>query len=134
MKAIQLFSLASLGLLTMSNSCEKGTTEDVTPLASGRIVRVETTIDDAGNNPRPRWEVNVTPMSFPGLNGVAYQEIKTFDLPDTAMYKVGSIIQFRYHLVSQEQHTPWRTQYEQFNTAAQTGATAYLSLLLLMGS
>lgn len=103
----------------MSNSCEKDPAEDATPLATGKVVRIETTIDDAGNNPRLRWEVDVTPLYFPGLAGVAYQEIKTFDLPDAASYKVGSTIQFHYKLVPQSQHTPWRTLYERVNTAAQ---------------
>ncbi|MGI4741064.1 MAG: hypothetical protein ACRYG7_38350 [Janthinobacterium lividum] len=90
MKVIQFLALAGISLLAMSNSCEKDPAEDATPLATGKVVRIETTIDDAGNNPRLRWEVDVTPLSFPGLAGVAYQEIKTFDLPDAASYKVGS--------------------------------------------
>ena len=119
MKAIQLFALAAISLVAMSSSCEKGSAEDAAPLAMGRVVRVESTIDDAGNNPRPRWEVDVTPLSFPGVAGVAYQEIKTFDLPDANTYQVGSTIQFHYRLIAQDQHTPWRTLYERMNMAAQ---------------
>lgn len=92
------------------------------PLATGRLVRVETAVDDRGQSPRPRWEVEVAPLSFPGRTaagvfGMEFQQVKVFDLPDTAVYQAGRSIRFRYQLVPQAQHTPWRTPYERYNTA-----------------
>lgn len=100
-------------------ACQK---QDATPnseLATGRLVRTEITIDDQGLNPRPRWEVDVAPLSFPGVVGIQYQQVKVFNLPDTATYKPGRYIQFRYQFVPEAQHTPWRTYYERMNWAAQ---------------
>lgn len=68
MKVIRLAALAGLSLLAMSNSCEKsGDAAPASALTTGRLVRTETTIDDQGQNPRPRWEIDVAPLSFPGL-------------------------------------------------------------------
>lgn len=123
MKPVRLLALAGTCLLLMSNGCEKEPAAPDNPLATGRIVRVEITVDSQGQNPRPRWEIDVAPLSFPGVApaGVAeapYQQVKAFDLPDTAAYKAGRVLQFRYRLVPLAQHTPWRTFYEQMNTAA----------------
>ncbi|ALW85926.1 hypothetical protein AUC43_12960 [Hymenobacter sedentarius] len=122
MKVVPFFTLIGIGLLAMSSSCEKELATPSTPLATGRLVRLETTVDDRGQSPRPRWEVEVSPLSFPGLTaggvfGPAFQQVKVFDLPDTAVYRVGRSIQFRYRLVPQAQQTPWRTPYERYNTA-----------------
>jgi len=100
-------------------SCHKQ--EDVSPsydseLVTGRIMQIVTTIDDQSNNPRPRWEVDVTPLSFPGVGNIPYQRVKVFSLPDTATYKAGRYIQFRYRLIPLNQHTPWKTLFEWVNT------------------
>lgn len=123
MKVIRLAALAGLSLLAMSNSCEKsGDAAPASVLTAGRLVRTEITVDDQGKNPRPRWEIEVAPLSFPGLTSpgggvMDYQVVKTFNLPDTAIYKAGRTVLFRYQLVPQAQHTPWRTLYERLNTA-----------------
>lgn len=124
MKVVQRLAIIGICLLVMSTSCEKEPAAPNTlPLATGRLVRLETTVDDQGQHPRPRWEVDVAPLSFPGLTmgGVLstdYQQVKVFDLPDTAVYRVGRSIRFHYWIVPQAQHTPWRTYYERLNTAA----------------
>ena len=122
MKTVPFFALVGIGLLAMSSSCEKEPAAPRTPLSTGRLVRLETTIDDRGQSPRPRWEVEVSPLSFPGLTeggvfGPAFQQVKVFDLPDTATYRAGRAIRFRYRLVPQAQQTPWRTPYERYNMA-----------------
>lgn len=122
MKAVQFVTLTGISLLAMSSSCEKEAAVPSAPLATGRVVRIETTIDDQGQRPRPRWEIDVSPLSFPGLSGGGsaggtYQQVKAFDLPDTATYKAGRLIQFHYQLVPPAQHTPWRTAYERYNMA-----------------
>lgn len=119
MKTARIVALAGISLLAMSNSCEKeGDAAPDANLATGQLVRTEITIDDQGQNPRPRWEIDVAPLSFPGLAGVQYQQVKAFNLPDTATYKTGRTIRFRYRLVPQAEHTPWRTAYERYNMAA----------------
>ena len=119
MKTARIVALAGISLLAMSNSCEKeGDVAPSTDLTTGRVVRTEITIDDQFKNSRPRWEIDVAPLSFPGLAEVQYQQVKAFNLPDTATYKAGRAIRFRYRLVPQDQHTPWRTGYERLNTAA----------------
>ncbi len=122
MKALQFLALTGIGLLTMSSSCEREDATPIVPLTTGRVVRIQITTDDQGQRPRPRWEIDVTPLSFPGLSvgsaaGEAFQHVKVFDLPDTAVYKAGRTLQFRYQLVPQAQHTPWRTAYERYNMA-----------------
>lgn len=122
MKAVNFLAFVGISLLVMGNSCEKEAAAPSSFVATGRLVRLETTIDDNGNNPRPRWEVDVTPLSFPGLTaggapGIDYRHVKVFDLPDTLLYKAGRVIRFRYHLVPQARHTPWRTPYERYNMA-----------------
>ena len=122
MKIVQRLALVGISLLAMSNSCEKELATPSTPLATGRVVRLETTVDERGQSPRPRWEVEVSPLSFPGLTkggvfGPEFQQVKVFDLPDTATYRVGRSIRFRYRLVPQAQQTPWRTWYELYNMA-----------------
>ena len=47
-----------------------------------------------------------------------YQEVKVFNLSDTALYQVGRSIRFHHRLVPPAQHTPWRTPYEWYNMAA----------------
>jgi len=117
MKAVQFLALAGISLLAMSNGCEKEAATPSAPLQTGRLVLLQTTIDDEGHRPRPRWLVDVAPLSFAGLAGVAYQQVKVFDLPDTVVYKAGRYIKFHYQLVPQARHTPWRTAYERFNMA-----------------
>ena len=124
MKALQPIALLGISLLALGNRCEPEPAVPAEPLTTGRIVRVQTTIDDQGQRPRPRWEIDVAPLAFPGLTtggapGSDYQHVKAFDLLDTAVYRVGRSIRFRYHLVPAAQHTPWRTNYERQNTAPQ---------------
>ena len=123
MNTARIVALAGISLLAMSNSCEKeGDAAPGSELATGRVVRTEITTDDQFKNPRPRWEIDVAPLSFPGLTApgagaMEYQQVKVFNLPDTATYKAGRTIRFRYRLVPQNEHTPWRTFYERMNMA-----------------
>ena len=122
MRVIQPLAFLGIGLLALGNRCEPEPAAPAEPLATGRLVRLESTVNDRGQRPRPRWEVDVAPLAFPGLTtggapGQDYTQAKVFDLPDTATYRVGCSIRFRYHLVPPEQHTPWRTYYERMNTA-----------------
>ena len=122
MKGIQPLAVVGISLLALGNRCEPEPAVPAEPLATGRLVRLENTIDDQGQRPRPRWEVDVAPLAFAGLTtggapGQDYTQAKVFDLPDTATYRVGRSIRFRYQLVPPAQHTPWRTYYERMNTA-----------------
>ncbi|AMJ64038.1 hypothetical protein [Hymenobacter sp. PAMC 26628] len=132
MKAIPLLALATVSLLTVSSSCHKK--EDVSPasdLTSGRLVKLETTLDGTGQNPRPRWRIDVTPLSLAGYQGTLYQQVKTFSLPATADYQVGQTITFHYQLVPYAQQTPWKTQYEWLAVPAMPpGATALPEITL----
>ncbi|WP_126546799.1 hypothetical protein [Hymenobacter amundsenii] len=121
MKTIQLFALAGISVLAMSNSC--ATKDDISPnepLIVGRIVRTETTVDAKSTNPRIRWVIDIAPLSLPGWAGHSYQQAKVFNLPDTISYKTGSMLTFHYRLIEEAQQTPWRTFYEWYNVAAQT--------------
>jgi hypothetical protein len=122
MKVVPFLALVGISLLAMSSSCEKELAAPSTPLATGRLVLLETTVDDRGQSPRPRWEVEVSPLSFPGLTaggvfGPEFSQVKVFDLLDTTLYRAGRTIRFRYRLVPQAQQTPWRTPYEMYNMA-----------------
>jgi hypothetical protein len=115
MKTTLLLALTTVSLLTMSNSCEKEST--AVPLTTGQLVKIETTLDDIFSQPRPRWLVNIAPLSLPGLKGVPYQQVKVFSLPDTLSYKAGQAIVFHYQLVPYDQQTRWRTWLERHNLA-----------------
>ena len=99
-------------------------------LVTGRIVQIVTTFDAQSNNPRPRWEIDVTPLSFPGVD-IPYQQVKAFSLPDIATYKAGRYIQFHYHLIPLNQHTPWESAYERTNAKATLVRTQRLPELAL---
>jgi hypothetical protein len=118
MKASFPLVLASLSLLTMSNSCHKE--EEVAPsdLVTGRILRVEQTFDQQLANPRTRWVVDLAPLSLPGKANQLYAEAKVFGLGDTAVYRVGRTVQFHSQLVPYAQQTSWKTRYEYYNMAA----------------
>ena len=119
MKINQVLALAGISMLAMSNSC--GSEGDVAPaaLTTGRLVRVENTIDVAGLNPRPRWTIDIAPGSLPGYEGVMYHQVKVFNLPiaDT-IYQAGQAFTFHYKLVPYDKQTPWRTGYEWHNARA----------------
>lgn len=115
MKSVLLLLLAGLAF-----SCQK---QNVSPapdatLTSGRIVALETTIDDQFKNPRPRWIIDISPITLLGWNGIGYQKAKTFSLPDTTTYKVGQTILFHYQLVERAKETPWQTGYERLSWQA----------------
>jgi hypothetical protein len=116
MKARQVFALAGISMLAMSNSCEKQS--DAIPLTTGRLVKTETTLDIHFANPRPRWVVDIAPLSLPGWKGNSYQQVKVFNLLDTVEYKPGRIVAFHYQLIPYDQQTPWRTWVEQHNIRA----------------
>jgi hypothetical protein len=127
MKAPHLLTLAGISLLTMSNSCRKE--EVVSPsleLTTGRLVRIEMTSDAQYKNPRPRWIVDIAPDSLPGFRDKLYQQVKVFDLPDTAVYKAGRTITFHYHLVPYAQQSAWKT----FVETHFLGPMPYWTLLL----
>ncbi|GAA4493205.1 hypothetical protein GCM10023172_01480 [Hymenobacter ginsengisoli] len=133
MKAVSLPALATASWLTISSGCQKG--GDASPasdLTSGRLVKVETTLDGTGQNPRPRWRIDVAPLSLAGYQGTLYQQVKTFSLPATADYQVGQTITFQYQLVPYAQQTPWKTGYE-WNAvpAMPPGATALPEITLI---
>jgi hypothetical protein len=122
MKRTPLLALATLSLLTMSNSCTKES--DVTPTATitGRVLKMQLTDDVNGLQPRPRWIVDISPLSLEGKwPGHSYQQAKTFSLPDTALYKAGSLVSFHYQVVLVAQQTPWKTSFEWLNTQAGLG-------------
>ncbi len=120
-------------MLAMSNSCQK---EDLTPelpVATARVVKTEIAVDSDSKNPRTRWIINIAPLKLPGWSGQLYQQARVFNLPDTLSYKTGTLLSFRYKLVSEAEQTPWRTLYEWNAVPAQTqplGATAFPELVL----
>ncbi len=125
MKTLSAAVLLLGGLL----ACQRQ--EDNSPLTMGRVVRTEMTADSRGQNARPRWVVDVAPLSFAGLGGRPYQQVKAFGLPDTAVCKAGRSFQFHYRPVPYEQQTPWKTNYERFSVPAMPpGATALPELAL----
>lgn len=117
MKAHQILALAGISLLAMSNSCEKeGDVSPTADLTIGRLVRMDMTIDNKGQNSRPRWVVDIAPVSLEGPGGKSYQQAKVFNLPDTATYKAGQVLTFHYQVVPSTQQTPWKTLFEWDNT------------------
>lgn len=132
MKATALLALVTVGLLTSSSGCRKDVgASPASALTSGRLIKLETTIDDAGQNPRPRWLIDVAPMSLAGYLGALYQQAKTFTLPAGAAYHVGQTIPFRYQLVPYAQQTPWKAGYERSVFSAMApGATALPEITL----
>jgi hypothetical protein len=132
MKAVSLLALAIGSLLTISSGCRKdGDSSPTSALTSGRLVKLETTLDKPGQNPHPRWLIDLAPLSLAGYQGTLYQQAKTFSLPATADYQVGQTITFHYQLVPYEQQTPWKTGYE-WNAVPATppGATALPEITL----
>jgi len=132
MKAVSLLALTTASLLTISSGCHKdGDASPTSDLTSGRLVKLETTIDGTGQNPRPRWRIDVAPLSLAGYQGTLYQQVKTFSLPATADYQEGQTITFHYQLVPYAQQTPWKTGYE-WNAvpAMPPGTTAWPEITL----
>lgn len=106
----QILALTGSGLVALSSSCTKQKAAAPSgPVATARIVGLETTVDGDFNHPRPRWTLDLSPVELPGWGGRSYQQAKVFTLPDTAAYKVGRTITCQYRLVPQAQETPWRT-------------------------
>ena len=115
MKVVLRLALVGISLLAMSTSCEKQS--DAIPLVTGRLIKTETALDFHFANPRPRWVVDIAPLSLPGWKGISYQQVKAFNLPDTVEYKAGRTVTFHYQLVPYDQQTPWRTWVEQHKMA-----------------
>lgn len=114
--------LLGIGMLTMSSSCQRDNDASPTPLTTGRLVKTQLTWASNTQNSRPRWIVDIAPLSFEGnWPGHTYPVVKVFDLPDTATYKAGKTISFRYQVVPPAQQTPWKTGYEWNNVAPQPG-------------
>lgn len=132
MKAVSLLALAIGSLLTISSGCRKdGDSSPTSALTSGRLVKLETTFDKSGQNPRPRWLIDLAPLSLAGYQGALYQQAKTFSLAATTNYQVGQTITFHYQLVPYEQQTPWKTNYERYAVpATPPGATALPEITL----
>ena len=84
----------------------------------GRILRLDQTVDPQLHRPRPRWVMDLAPLSLPGQADRPYSEAKVFGLGDTAVYRVGRTVRVHYQLVPYAQQTPWKTYYEYFNMAA----------------
>ncbi len=64
MKPHHIFGLFSIGVLVTGSSCQRD--PDPTPLTRGRLVKTETTVDGNLRTPRPRWILDVAPLSFEG--------------------------------------------------------------------
>ncbi len=132
MKALSLLALATLSLLTMSNSCRQE--EAVSPesdVTSGRLVEQQTTYDVTGQNPRPRWIIDLAPLSLAGYQGTLYSQAKVFTLPSNTTYQAGQTISFHYQLVPYAGQTPWKTGYElRAVPATPPGATALPEIIL----
>ena len=121
-------TLTAIFLLGITLSCRKQSEQ--APQLTGRIVRYETTFDQKASNPRIRWLVDVSPLTFNGLDGQPYQQVKVFGLPDTVAYRAGRTVRFRYQLVPYDQQTPWLTPYERFSVpAGPPGATPLPELI-----
>ncbi len=134
MKPSQILALTGISLLTMSNSCEKqGDAAPTSDLVTGRVLKTEITVDRHGQNPRPRWIVDIAPLSFPGWAGKSYQHVKTFSLPDTLTYKPGVALTFHYQLIPFEQQTPWQTEPERNNLGYSLVSGQPLPELVLSG-
>ena len=118
-KAISLLALATVGLLTICSGCQKEpAVSPAAGLTTGRILRLDQTFDEQLHHPRPRWVVDLAPLSLLGQADRPYSEAKVFALGDTAVYRVGRTVQFHYQLVPYTQQTPWKTYYEYFNMAS----------------
>lgn len=115
MKLIQVLAFAGISMLGMSNSCQKESDAVSPALTTGRVLKYETTLDDQFQHPRPRWIIDIAPLSLAGWAGDPYQQAKVFNLPDTTVYKAGQVILFHYQLVPQTQQTPWETWIERHN-------------------
>lgn len=89
------------------------------PIAQGVVVRHQFTTDARNQLPRLRWVVALdAPLTFPGLNGQSYAQVKVFGLPDTIGYRAGTRLRFRYQPVALAQQTPWLTPYERYAVPA----------------
>ena len=119
-------------MLTMNNSCQQDKDASPPPLTTGQLVQIEITVDHNLRNSRPRWIVDVAPLSFEGnWPGHSYQQVKVFSLPDTTTYTAGKTIAFRYREVPVAQQAPWKTKYEWCNVApAPGGAEPFAELIL----
>jgi len=118
MKATLLLTLATFSLLAMSSCRKEGDAVPLNDVLTGRLLKVESTIDSKGLNPRPRWRVDISPLSLEGnWPGHSYTQAKAYNLPDTT-YKAGQVISFRYQVVPVAQQTPWKTLFEWDNTRA----------------
>ena len=119
MKAVRILALVGLGVVAMSNSCQKEEFASETEVITARVVRIETTVDANSKNPRPRWTINIAPLELPGWTGRLYTQAKVFGLADTLSYGVGTEFTARYKLVPQTQQTPWAAMYEWYAVPAE---------------
>ena len=123
--------MTTASLLTISSSCSKGEAPPLTNLTTGRLVKIENTLDASGQITHPRWIIDLAPLSLPGYQGALYQQTKVFNLPTNTTYQVGQTLSFRYQLVPYAQQTPWKTGYEWNSVPAQPpGATAWPEIML----
>ncbi len=132
MKTTLLLALATASLLSLSSGCRK---EDAASPASGltrgRLVKQENTVDATGQLTRPRWIIDLAPLSLAGDHGTLYSQAKVFTLPPTSAYQVGQTVSFHYQLVPYAQQTPWKTGYEWNAVPAMApGATALPEITL----
>ncbi|GAB3637815.1 hypothetical protein GCM10027422_34050 [Hymenobacter arcticus] len=126
MKARQLLALACSSVLATSTGCTKD--GDVSPesaFTTGQLVKLETTLDGTGQNPRSRWIIDLAPITLEGYQAKLYSQVKVFNLPANLDYQAGQRISFHYQLVPYAQQTPWKTTYEWLAVPAMPpGATA----------
>jgi hypothetical protein len=131
MKTTLLLALATVSLLTMSSCRKEGDASPKADLTSGRLVKQENTIDATGQITRPRWIIDLAPLSLAGYQGTLYSQVKVFTLPPNSAYQVGQTVSFHYQLVPYAQQTPWKTGYEWNGVPAMPpGATALPEITL----
>ena len=131
MKTTRLLALAAASVLTLSSGCRKEGAPPEAELTSGRLVKQESTVDATGKITRPRWIIDLAPLSLPGYQGALYPQAKVFNLPPDAPYHPGQTLAFHYQLVPYGQQTPWKTGYEWNAVPAQPpGATALPEITL----
>ena len=119
MKVAPLLALTTAGLLALSSSCRKDEASPLAGLTTGRLAKSENTVDATGQITRPRWIIDLAPLSLAGYQGALYPQAKAFNLPTGTPYHVGQTLTFRYQLVPYAQQTPWKTGYEWNGVPAQ---------------
>lgn len=127
-----MLGFLNIGMLTVCSSCQQDQEASPTPLTTGRVVKIETTRDGQNLNPRPRWVIDVAPLSFEGnWPGHTYAQVKAFNLPDTSTYAAGKTISFHYQLVPVARQTPWKTAHEWHTMAPVPGGADPFAELML---